>query len=255
MPRPKRFARRCSGGRHVITTPGLALRSLTVADLPLAAAAASDREAQRWLGWKREDLVAGEERDRLLSAPPGRGRARFGLPSRCVPTGMVAVDPDNGLPAGILWLTPESPDLCELGGYLAPSYRGRGARSGAVRGGSRARPGASPLHRGAGRCAAREREVRPVAVEGRSRPGLRSGEACAPGRAGHTVRLVLLRRAGPHVVRVRLVNVPGFAQATCGMTRDSAEVTSSGAGATSGTTSRRASQPLIAWTVGFASTS
>lgn len=126
MPRPKRFARRCSGGRHVVTTPRLALRSLTVADLPLAAAAASDPEAQRWLGWKREDLVAGEERDRLLSAPPGRGRARFGLPSRCVPTGMLAVDPENGLPAGILWLTPESPDLCELGGYLAPSYRGRG---------------------------------------------------------------------------------------------------------------------------------
>src|SRR5690606_25525741 len=135
-----------------------------------------------------------------------------------------------------------------LPGPLLPGPR---ARSGAVRGGSRARPGASPLHRGAGRCAAREREVRPVAVGGRPRPGLRPGEACAPGRAGHTVRLVLLRRAGPHVVRVRLVNVPGFAQATCGMTRDSAEVTSSGAGATSGTTSRRASQPLIAWTVGF----
>lgn len=38
-------------------------------------------------------------------------------------------------------------------------------------------------------------------------------------------------------------------------TPERAEVISSGAGATSGTTSRSASQPLIAWTVGLASTS
>ncbi|MFG2087722.1 MULTISPECIES: GNAT family N-acetyltransferase [unclassified Spirillospora] len=110
----------------MITTPRLLLRSLTMADARLTGALGSDPEAQRWLGWSPEDLVAEDERDRLLSAPATGGRARFGLPSRCVQTGMLAIDPERGTVAGTLMLTPRSADLCELGGYLAPAYRGRG---------------------------------------------------------------------------------------------------------------------------------
>ncbi|XRQ06144.1 GNAT family N-acetyltransferase [Actinomadura welshii] len=127
MRRSKGIDRECSGGRHVIGSPRLLFRSLTMWDLRLTTALASDPEAQRWLGWKQDDVVAEDERDRLLSAPARRGRSRFGLPSFAMPTaGMLAVDPGCGLPAGALILTPESEDLCQVGGYLAPSYRGRG---------------------------------------------------------------------------------------------------------------------------------
>ncbi|WP_165965925.1 GNAT family protein [Actinomadura sp. 7K534] len=126
MWRPKGIGRVCSGGRHVITTPRLLLRSLTMADIPLTEALGSDPEAQRWLGWAPEDIMPEDERDHLLAAPVGAGRSRFGLPSRRVELGMLAIDPEYGLPAGAFFLTPESEARCELGGYLAPRYRGRG---------------------------------------------------------------------------------------------------------------------------------
>ncbi|MFA1543877.1 GNAT family N-acetyltransferase [Actinomadura monticuli] len=118
--------RGCARGRHVVLTPSLHFRSLTVADVRVAAAAGSDPAAQRWLGWHPADLVPEDERDRLLAAPPGRGGARFGLPGRRVWTSMLAIDPERGLAAGMVTLTPRSEKACELGGHLAPAYRGRG---------------------------------------------------------------------------------------------------------------------------------
>ncbi|MEU8796022.1 GNAT family N-acetyltransferase [Spirillospora sp. NPDC048819] len=110
----------------MITTPRLLLRSLRLREGRLAQAIGSDPEAQRWLGWRPKSLVPEDERGRLLAVPASGGRSRFGLPGRYVETGMLAIDPDGGLAAGVVTLTPVSEDLCELGGYLAPAYRGRG---------------------------------------------------------------------------------------------------------------------------------
>ncbi|MER7543636.1 GNAT family N-acetyltransferase [Actinomadura sp.] len=118
--------RGCARGRHVVLTPRLRLRSPTAADLRVAAATGSDPAAQRWLGWEPAVLVPEDERARLLSAPPGRGRTRLGLPRRCVATSLLAIDPERGLAAGTVTLTPLSREVCELGGHLAPAYRGRG---------------------------------------------------------------------------------------------------------------------------------
>lgn len=118
--------RGCSGGRHEIVTPRLFLRTATWSDARRIRAAASDAEAQRWLGWEPGILVPERERAGLLAAPAGRGRGRFGLPSPRLGLSMIAIDPDRGTTAGSLSLTPLSGDGCELGGSLAPGYRGRG---------------------------------------------------------------------------------------------------------------------------------
>jgi RimJ/RimL family protein N-acetyltransferase len=118
--------RGCAGGRHVIRTPGLVLRTATVADFRRIAAGGSDPQAQRWLGWTPESTVPEDERERLLAAPAGRGRRRFGLPGRCVETQLIAIDPERGTTAGAVSLNPLSDEVCEMGGHLAPAYRGRG---------------------------------------------------------------------------------------------------------------------------------
>ncbi|QKW39272.1 GNAT family N-acetyltransferase [Actinomadura sp. NAK00032] len=118
--------RGCSGGRHEIVTPRLFFRTATCSDARRIAATAGDAAAQRWLGWTPGMLLPEEERAALLAAPAGRGRGRFGLPSPRLGLGMIAIDPDRGTPAGSFTLTPLSGDSCELGGHLAPDYRGRG---------------------------------------------------------------------------------------------------------------------------------
>ncbi|NVI87093.1 GNAT family N-acetyltransferase [Actinomadura sp. BRA 177] len=123
---PREAVRGCARGRHVVLTPRLLCRSATLADARVAAATASDPEAQRWLGWEPEVRIPEDERDRLLATPPDRGRTRFGLPRRCDPTSLLAIDPERDLVAGAVTLTPLSHEVCELGGHLAPAYRGRG---------------------------------------------------------------------------------------------------------------------------------
>jgi RimJ/RimL family protein N-acetyltransferase len=118
--------RGCAGGGHVIRTPRLAFRTATRSDLRRIAATGSDPQAQRWLGWAPESMIAEPERERLLTAPAGRGRGRFGLPGPLVETRLIAIDPERGTTAGAVSLTPLSEEVCEMGGHLAPAYRGRG---------------------------------------------------------------------------------------------------------------------------------
>ncbi len=124
--RPALRVRGCSGGRHEILTPRLFFRTATLSDARRIAASASDAAAQRWLGWTPEMLIPEEERARLLATPAGRGRGRFGLPNPGLRLDMIAIEPDRGSLAGSFTLTPLSGDGCELGGHLAPDYRGRG---------------------------------------------------------------------------------------------------------------------------------
>jgi RimJ/RimL family protein N-acetyltransferase len=86
-------------------------------DFRIAAAAASDEAAQRWLGWTPERLVAQEHRARLLAQRPGRGRWAIEPDG----TAVVAIDPVSRRVAG--WVSVS--DSNEIGGYLAPEFRGR----------------------------------------------------------------------------------------------------------------------------------
>ncbi|NEA24175.1 GNAT family N-acetyltransferase [Actinomadura bangladeshensis] len=124
--RPYGAVRGCAGGRHVIRTPGLVFRTATWSDQRRIAATGSDPQAQRWLGWGPESVLGEDERERLLAAPAGRGRGRFGLPSPRVETRLIAIDPERGTTAGAVSLSPLSDEVCEMGGHLAPAYRGRG---------------------------------------------------------------------------------------------------------------------------------
>lgn len=47
----------CGGGRHVLQMPGLRLQTPAAQDFPMMMAAASDPQAQRWLGWRPQDVV------------------------------------------------------------------------------------------------------------------------------------------------------------------------------------------------------
>jgi RimJ/RimL family protein N-acetyltransferase len=85
-------------------------------------AAASDLEAQRWLEWPAQSLVPAGKRVQYLSARPGAGPL---LPSHLDPhvASLVAIDPARGRLAGMVCL---DRDTREIGGWLAPAYRGWG---------------------------------------------------------------------------------------------------------------------------------
>jgi RimJ/RimL family protein N-acetyltransferase len=111
----------CRNGRHVLRTPSLRLQTPTVRDLKMMMAAASDPQAQRWLGWSAELVVAADDVQRLLTLRAGEGRL---IPR---PSGdqwyLAAVEWATGQLAGAVGC---DPDGRELGGWLAPRYRGRG---------------------------------------------------------------------------------------------------------------------------------
>jgi RimJ/RimL family protein N-acetyltransferase len=87
------------------------------------AAAGSDPQAQRWLGWPDLDVERSRLWTHLLDVKPGKGGR---LPS-VFPDGkrmpLAAVDPSGRWLVGGIWFTPETG---EVGGSLAPAFRGRG---------------------------------------------------------------------------------------------------------------------------------
>jgi RimJ/RimL family protein N-acetyltransferase len=110
---------KCRGLRHVLDMPGLRLQSPTISENDIAQAGASDPEAQRWLEWPGKDIVPAGERERLLSIRPDDDQL---LPDPYF-VNLVAIDPAAGLIAGMVSMGWENRDI---GGYLAPAYRGRG---------------------------------------------------------------------------------------------------------------------------------
>jgi RimJ/RimL family protein N-acetyltransferase len=114
---------KCRGERHVLDMPGLLLRSPTIRDSAIARAAASDPEAQRWLEWPDKSIIVpASKRERWLSLRPGAGPL---LPSSADPDliSLVAIDPAAGRIAGLVSMGWKDRDI---GGWLAPAYRGRG---------------------------------------------------------------------------------------------------------------------------------
>jgi RimJ/RimL family protein N-acetyltransferase len=116
---------RCRRGRHVLLMPGLRLQTPTIWDSSIMMAAASDPQAQRWLGWRHQDLVPESNRERLLANQPGRGTILLES-SMARSRWLVAVNPEDGQLAGALAC---NLDTGEIGGWLAPGFRGRGLGS------------------------------------------------------------------------------------------------------------------------------
>jgi RimJ/RimL family protein N-acetyltransferase len=111
----------CRRGRHVLRTATLRLQTPTERDFKMMMAAASDSQAQRWLGWSAEHVVAEEAIEGLLTLRAGEGRPISRAPE------------DHWYLAAVEWATGRlagavgcDPDGHELGGWLAPRYRGRG---------------------------------------------------------------------------------------------------------------------------------
>ncbi|MEU6194305.1 GNAT family protein [Streptomyces sp. NPDC047061] len=126
----------CGHRRHTLRTERLLLYTPeTMLDLLAAVAAASDPEAQRWLGWGVGDLVGASVRKDLLRLCPGdtdalRASATAGRllarPYQPRPGGeemLVGVRLDDGRYAGATGLFPGTG---EVGGWLAPHARGLG---------------------------------------------------------------------------------------------------------------------------------
>jgi RimJ/RimL family protein N-acetyltransferase len=112
-------SRACRRGHHVLLTDHLRLQTATDRDEVIMRAAASDPQAQRWLGWSARFLIPEHERDLLLALEPGCGLGRPGGRNHF----LLAVDRAGGLAAGGAVLDARS---LEVGGWLAPKFRARG---------------------------------------------------------------------------------------------------------------------------------
>jgi len=108
----------CRRGRHVVVTEHLRLHSPSRSDWLIMAAAASDAGAQRWLGWPKRKVIEASRRDSLLARRPGQGRMQPTWRGR--QWFLVAVDRSSGMVAGGIG----SDQADEVGGWLAPAYRG-----------------------------------------------------------------------------------------------------------------------------------
>ncbi|MEW1773188.1 GNAT family protein [Streptomyces sp. NPDC086777] len=126
----------CRHGRHTLRTERLLLYTPENAlDLVAAAAAASDPEAQRWLGWGDRVVADADDRDAVLRLVPGdtealrrSGFLRNLLDRACEPVAgeeefLVGVRLDDGRYAGF---TGVHAGTGEIGGWLAPAARGQG---------------------------------------------------------------------------------------------------------------------------------
>jgi RimJ/RimL family protein N-acetyltransferase len=115
----------CGRQWHVLHMPDLRLQTPTKQDIRIMLAAASDPQAQRWLGWSGPTVLPQGDREHQLARTAGRGRAF----SRVLGPQwhLVAIDPAAGRVAGACGV---DEDTGEVGGWLAPRYRGRGLGSG-----------------------------------------------------------------------------------------------------------------------------
>src|SRR5690349_244156 len=116
----------CRRGCHVLHTQGLRLQTPTAQDMRIMLAAASDPQARRWLGLAGSVVIPERDVEQLLARPAGRGRALSRAPGP--QSYLVAIDPAAGRVAGAIGVEAIGVDGAagEVGGWLAPRYRGHG---------------------------------------------------------------------------------------------------------------------------------
>ncbi|MFF7981975.1 GNAT family N-acetyltransferase [Streptomyces sp. NPDC007901] len=122
----------CGHRRHTLRTARLLLYSPeSWLDLAAALAAASDPEAQHWLGWEEERVLGEQAREALLALRPGdtdalRSSARIHrLLAHPIEPGpdivpLIGVRTDDGRYAGVIEMDPGSGQVT---GWLAPHAR------------------------------------------------------------------------------------------------------------------------------------
>jgi RimJ/RimL family protein N-acetyltransferase len=115
-------AAKCVKQRHFVRTGRLLFRTPTEWEMAAAQAAASDAAAQRWIGWSPESIVAPEDRRQYLAVRPGTGPDREWPGFAC----LVAIDPTVDRCAGMVAISNVPERGLEVGGWLAPAFRGRG---------------------------------------------------------------------------------------------------------------------------------
>lgn len=86
-------------------------------------AAASDPLAQRWLGWRGRAVLPERDLERLLAMPAGQSAFPFPRYLSGPENYLVAIDPADGTVAGAIGV---SGHTGEIGGWLAPRFRGHG---------------------------------------------------------------------------------------------------------------------------------
>jgi RimJ/RimL family protein N-acetyltransferase len=104
----------------MLDVSGLRLRTPTEGDAWISAAAASDPQAQRWLGWRERYVVPEQQRWRLLNAAAGLGSIPPLVPG--APWKLVAVHLAARRVAGSITVEATG----QVGGSLAPRFRGCG---------------------------------------------------------------------------------------------------------------------------------
>ena len=102
--------------------PGLRLQTPSEVDLLGAIAAAGDPQAQRWLGWADRDVRRVGQWTSFMDATPGTGRKPRRLGKGTVLL-LAATDPAGERLAGAIEVSRETH---EIGGWLAPRFRGCG---------------------------------------------------------------------------------------------------------------------------------
>ena len=115
-------AAKCVKGRHFVGTERLLFRTPTEWEMAAAQAAASDPAAQRWIGWEPEAVVPKRDRSRYLSIIPGTGPDCDWPDSAC----MVAIHRRTNQCTGMVTISRDTGGRPELGGWLAPAFRGKG---------------------------------------------------------------------------------------------------------------------------------
>jgi RimJ/RimL family protein N-acetyltransferase len=115
-------AEKCVKNRHFVATERLFFRTPTEWEMAAAQAAASDLAAQRWIGWSAEAIVPKTDRARFLAVVPGTGPDCEWPDSAC----LVAIHRKANRCAGMVTITRDPGGWPELGGWLAPAFRGRG---------------------------------------------------------------------------------------------------------------------------------
>lgn len=133
----------CTPSRHVLSTQRLLLYTpRTQLDAAAALAAGADPEAQRWLGNHADQLVSDPDtRQTLLRMRPADAARRSNSgtlakpfePPSGEPAFLVCVYRDDNRYAGALQLDQVSG---QVGGWLAPGFRGRGLGSELFRAGA-----------------------------------------------------------------------------------------------------------------------
>jgi RimJ/RimL family protein N-acetyltransferase len=118
--------RRCGRHRHLVRWGPLLLRTAGLEDMMAGLAAASDDQAQRWLGWRAEQICPEPLRTRCLETAPRDDRAEGGGTTGSHEY-FAALDRGTGRLLGMVGITfAGDRRRHELGGWLAPAGRGRG---------------------------------------------------------------------------------------------------------------------------------